>query len=191
MTKDIQSYAIEDISWWHPNVECEHVVSCAVALMMEHGESACCFAVECRGWKNEGLDMPDVVRFKVTWRQETVERVRRTLTMFHRHHLIEHGAIAIACIAIAKIFDLRPLEVMQIGDGADYWLKNKQEMLEVSGTERAGELERRHREKTEQLLEGLTRHRGYVFVCCFASRRAIFSIHRPGGDKNGKDQKLS
>jgi len=124
-------------------------------------------------------------------RQETVERVRRTLTMFHRHHLIEHGAIAIACIAIAKIFDLRPLEVMQIGDGADYWLKNKQEMLEVSGTERAGELERRHREKTEQLLEGLTRHRGYVFVCCFASRRAIFSIHRPGGDKNGKDQKLS
>jgi hypothetical protein len=96
-----------------------------------------------------------------------------------------------ACIVIAKIFDLRPLEVMQIGDGADYWLKNKQEMLEISGTERADELERRHREKTEQLLESLTQRYGYVFVCCFVSCRAIFSIHRPRENKNGKNQKLS
>ncbi len=63
-------------------------------------------------------------------------------------------------------------------------------MLEVSGTERADELERRHREKTEQLLESLTRRCGYVFVCCFASRHAIFSIHRPRGDKNGRNKKL-
>jgi len=66
MTRDIQSYAIEDISRWHPNVECEHVISCAVALMMEYDEGACCFTLECRGWKDEGLDIPDVVRFEIT-----------------------------------------------------------------------------------------------------------------------------
>ena len=51
----------------------------------------------------------------------------------------------------------------------------------------ADELERRHREKTEQLLESLTQHYGYVFVCCFVSCRAIFSIHRPRGDRNERD----
>jgi len=173
----ILTFNVEDIEQFHPNLNLEHVVYCLVALIAEKGIDNCSFTVECRGLKLEYADEEEKVRLCLKWRKETAKRAARTLQTYHRHHVIEQAAVAITCILFPKFIPLCPLRVAQIGEGGDYWLGDQEYIVEISGTEQSGELERRHRQKVEQLLSGAHKFDGYVVVCCFTTRRSIFSFH--------------
>jgi hypothetical protein len=70
------------------------------------------------------------------------------------------------------------MEVSEMGTRADYWINNKQYLIEISGTETEGELFRRHRDKVKQLLDNPDGKDGYVVVVCFSSEHILFSFHR-------------
>ncbi len=55
------------------------------------------------------------------------------------------------------------------GDRADYRSLDLPSVLEISGTETASELARRHREKVAQALENPFGLDAYVVVCAFSS----------------------
>lgn len=63
------------------------------------------------------------------------------------------------------------------GDKADYFLENREYLLEISGTENAEQLAPRHRAKVHQVQANPFGKDGYVFVCCFSNQRAKFSFH--------------
>jgi hypothetical protein len=84
-------------------------------------------------------------------------------------------------VLFPKIIPLCPLRVAQIGEGGDYWLCGHDYLVEISGTE-TGELEQRHRQKVEQLLDNPYGRDGFVVVCCFTTQRIIFSFHHQEAD---------
>jgi hypothetical protein len=88
-------------------------------------------------------------------------------------------ACAVACVVAHVYGQLRIRAVTEDGDRFDDWVSDGQRQfgLEVSGTV-AGDLERRHRIKVEQLLDNPFGVDGYVVVVAFAARRVIFSFHQ-------------
>jgi predicted DNA-binding protein (UPF0251 family) len=107
------------------------------------------------------------------------ERLRRTV---QRHVLVEMAAIAVAVLLCSTLVDLGQLEVMRLGDRADYHLLEVPAVLEVSGTEMLAELPSRHREKIAQALANPHGLDAYVVVCAFAPSggRVRFSYHPQG-----------
>ncbi len=87
------------------------------------------------------------------------------------------GRAGVACVVLWHFAGIRLHAVAAEGDRFDYWcLDETQEFgLEVSGTT-ADNLEARHREKVQQLLDNPYGADGYVIVVGFATRRVIFSF---------------
>jgi len=178
MNNKILACAIEEIAQLHPNLFCEDVIVSAVAIMKNTGKSPCCFTIECRNIELELADETGKIQLSISWQKETEEAAERMLQSHHRHRLVEDVAVGIAYLLAGRVLSLSPIIAGQIGNGSDYWVKNRNYMLEVSGTENPSELERRHKQKIKQLLSSRARPDGYVIVCCFTSRRIIFSFHQ-------------
>ena len=100
-----------------------------------------------------------------------------------RTPIVERAAVALTALLLPKLLPGGDMHVTRIGERADYWLPGLRCALEVSGTEHARELSRRHREKVGQLLSNPLRWPGYVVICCFGrSRRLIrWSYHQHEG----------
>lgn len=85
--------------------------------------------------------------------------------------LTELATIGLACILVKWALDLQITEVTRRGDRADYWIGNRELMLEVSGRE-SGDLEKLFQEKQEQLLSNPFHKDGYVCVAIYGSLRS-------------------
>ena len=177
MNDKILTCNIEDIARFHPYLDVNHVIHCLVALMATPRKYSCTFIVECRGIQSKWAGERGKISLCLKWREETAERTTRTLQTYHRHHVVEQAAVALTCVLFPQIVPLCPLRVAQIGEGGDYWLHGHDYLVEISGTEQTGELERRHRQKVGQLLAGSHDRDGFVVVCCFTTQRIIFSFH--------------
>jgi hypothetical protein len=94
----------------------------------------------------------------------------------------EWAACGIACAVLWHYTGQRVLYSAGEGQGFDYWVGDeKQEQgMEISGTalEEASEMQRRHREKRDQLFSSLSVG-GYVVIVGLARREIIFSYHAP------------
>jgi len=184
MPDKILTYNIEEIEQWHPNLFCDQIIVAAVAVMSERTSSPCRFTVECRNIETGMADECGKIQLAISWSAETEEKAKQLRNSYQRHRIVEDAAIAMALSLFQQVVNRLPIYVAHRGEGADYWLGKYELMLEISGTEREDELERRHRQKITQLLESPNRPDGYVAVTCFANFKVIFSFHKQEGIDN-------
>jgi hypothetical protein len=89
---------------------------------------------------------------------------------------------------IAHLLEDGKMQVTREGERADYWLPNQQYALEISGTTQSRLLNRRHKEKTEQMLSNPLRWDGFVITCCFGKRKRLirWSFHQQEERNDGR-----
>ena len=121
----------------------------------------------------------NLFRLEVSWSEETERNAERLQATIQRKPLVEMAAAALAFILTPKVVNLGQLDVTDYGDRADYRSLAPPSVLEISGTETASELTRRHREKVAQALDNPFRLDAYVVVCAFSSFGNLirFSYH--------------
>lgn len=93
--------------------------------------------------------------------------------------LVELASVALALILSRRVVPLGRLLVTDRGGRADYRARTRNAVLEVSGTEVAAELGRRHREKVAQARDNPFGWEAYVVVCAFSAdgHRIRFTRH--------------
>lgn len=94
----------------------------------------------------------------------------------------ELAACGIACAVLWHYTGLRVWDSGKKGQGFDYWIgdERQEQGMEISGTilEVSGEMQKRHREKREQLFASY-KVGGYVVIVGLARREIILSYHAP------------
>jgi hypothetical protein len=93
--------------------------------------------------------------------------------------LVELASVALALILGKRVVPLGRLDVTDYRARADYRARKRKAVLEISGTEVAAELGRRHREKIAQARDNPFGWDAYVVICAFSSagHRIRFSKH--------------
>jgi hypothetical protein len=95
--------------------------------------------------------------------------------------LTEFAALGLAGIVVRHQAKLEITEVTRRGERADYWLGDRELMIEVSGQQQ-GNLESLFEEKSAQLLSNPFCRRGYVFVVNFGQAESrLWFCGEPGG----------
>jgi hypothetical protein len=85
--------------------------------------------------------------------------------------ITEHATLGLACILISKAVGLEITEVTRRREKADYWLGDRELLLEVSG-QQVGNLEDLCSEKADQLRRNPFKKAGYVCVANFYKKSA-------------------
>jgi hypothetical protein len=134
-----------------------------VAVAGQHSSSPARFDVECRNVVSRWLGRAAECRLEVSWQDATAEKAARLRATMQAGPLVELATVALALILGNRVVPLGPLFVTDYGDRADYRARRRKAVLEISGTEVPGELERRHREKVVQAMDNpfawdVTRH---------------------------------
>jgi len=80
--------------------------------------------------------------------------------------LTEYATLGLACVLIDEFAKLKITEVTRRGERADYWLGNKEYLLEVSG-QQSGNLESLRDTKRDQLLKNPFGRSGFVCVAVY------------------------
>jgi len=80
--------------------------------------------------------------------------------------ITEFASLGLACILLTQLAGLEITEVTHRGERADYWLGNREFLLEVSGQQK-GSLDTLCVEKAEQLLDNPFGKAGYVCVASY------------------------
>ena len=171
--------AIEKVPDWHSHMFLDlHVVAC-VAVMRFYALSPVVFEVSCENIVSDWLREENRFMLEVSWSAETERNAERLRATIQRKPLVEMAASALAFILTPNIVNLGQLDVTDYGDRADYRSLDPPSVLEISGTETASELTRRHREKVEQALDNPFGLDAYVVVCAFSSFGNLirFSYH--------------
>jgi hypothetical protein len=179
------SYFIEEIKDSHPEMELEHLILSAVAVMTAYSpHSYCDFQLECQDLPADWVrgNVPSTIR--IHWHSETAIRAKRISKIHQRKNLVEFAAIAIAFILFPQVVDLSGFEPTDIGERADYWIANRKYLVEISGTETLDKVRQRRWEKIAQLLSNPSKQDGYVVVCGFATQEILLSFHQQE-EKNG------
>lgn len=170
---------IEEIQGWHDNLFVEPHVVAFVAVAGQYSSSPAQFHVECDNVASRWLGKAGECRLEVSWRDDTAEKAARLRATIQAAPLVELATIALALVLGHRVVSLGRLDVTARGERADYRARKRRAVLEISGTEVAAELGRRHREKVAQALENPFGWAAYVVVCAFSSagHRIRFSSH--------------
>jgi hypothetical protein len=172
-------WAIEDILAAHPGLYLEHCAVMAVALMSRLSQSPYEFRVACEGFRPPDLEGDTSFLLQVSWGWRTALEAEWVWRTEQPKTIVEHAAVALAALLFAHLIPGGRLRVTEEGEHADYWLPRLRCALEISGTQQERELQRRHREKTVQMLANPRHWDGYVLVCCFRTTQGIirWSFH--------------
>ena len=172
--------AIEKVSDWHPRLFLEtHIVAC-VEMMRSYSVSPAVFEVACENIVSDWLGEKTQFNLEVSWTEATARKAERLRATIQTKPIVEMAASALAFILTPNIVNIGQLDVTNYGDRADYRSLDMPSVLEVSGTETASELRRRHREKVGQALENPYGLDAYVVICAFSKSGHLirFSYHR-------------
>jgi hypothetical protein len=90
--------------------------------------------------------------------------------------LTEYATLGLSCILLEKRAKLEVTEVTLRGERADYWLGEKEMLLESSG-QQTGNLAQLQTEKAQQLRDNPFEKHGYVCVVNYQSCRAQLWFH--------------
>jgi len=103
----------------------------------------------------------------------------QTIKTYQEPVITEFATLGLACILVAKRAGLEITEVTRRGEKADYWLGDKQLLLEVSG-QQAGDIDGLCSEKASQLLANPFDKPGYVCVATYDNRVARLWFYDQG-----------
>ena len=156
-----------------------HIVAC-VEMMRSYSASPAVFEVTCENIVSDWLGEDTQFNLEVSWTAETERKAERLRATIQTKPIVEMAASALAFILTPNIVNLGQLDGTNYGDRADYRSLDMQSVLEISGTETASELVRRHREKVVQALENPFGLDAYVIICAFSKFGHLirFSYHR-------------
>jgi hypothetical protein len=171
--------AIEEVPGWHANLFVEPHVVAFVAVAGQYSPSPARFEVECRKVVSRWLGKAGECRLEVSWQDATAEKAARLRATMQAGPLVELATVALALILGHRVVPLGRLFVTDHGERADYRARKRKAVLEVSGTEVAAELERRHREKVAQARDNPFGWDAYVVVCAISAggHRIRFTRH--------------
>lgn len=166
-------YALETIGREHPVAVAMFVPFAIARLHRDRTDTEAWVRVRMR---NIGGQAEEERRLRLFWSAESV--AKQPLAV-QEHIITEWGALAMACVVLAKYTPLRLRAVALQGDRFDYWVTDGQRDygLEVSGTWEE-DIEGRHRDKVRQLLDNPYRIDGYAVTTRFTVPDVLFSFHR-------------
>lgn len=142
--------AIEEVAEWHANLYLEPHVAAFVAVAGQYSPSPAHFDVECSNVASRWLGKSAGCHLEVSWRDDTAEKAARLRATMQVSPLVELASVALALVLASRVVPLGQMLVTDHGERADYRARKRKAVLEISGTETAGKLGRRHREKVEQ-----------------------------------------
>ena len=141
---------IEEVADWHAHLYVEPHVVAFVAVVGEYSSAPARFDVQCSNIVSRWLGTSAECLLEVSWRGDYAEKAGRLRATMQAAPLVELASVALALILASRVVPLGRLLVTDRGDRADYRARKRKVVLEVSGTENAAELERRHREKVRR-----------------------------------------
>ncbi len=138
-------------------------------MLSEYSESPASFELYCENVP-ELEEFGGEMRLELSWARSMEAKAERLRATMQRSPLVELAATAVALVVARQVLDLGRLEVTAYRDRADFRSPRRRALLEISGTEVAGELLRRHREKVAQATRNPFGWDAYVVVCLFSAR---------------------
>lgn len=94
------------------------------------------------------------------------DEFEKRLRSYQAAVLTEHATLGLACVLVAEFPKLQITEVTRRGERADYWLGDREYLLEVSG-QQSGNLDTLRDSKRDQLLENPFKLPGFVCVAVY------------------------
>lgn len=119
---------------------------------------------------------PTSSKLKLSW-VGLKDDFNRCVKTYQSPVITEMATLGLSCILLRNRAKMEITEVTLRGERADYWLGEKELLLEVSG-QQSGSLKTLHNEKATQLRDNPFGKDGYVCVANFDERRAILHFHR-------------
>jgi hypothetical protein len=180
MPTPVLQCGIEAIQDWHPRLFLEpHIVAC-VAVLSQYSDSPAIMNVTCDDIESDRLSGETELQLELSWSSETQEKANRLRATVQSNSLLEMASCALGFLLVHQILQAGQLDVTQYGNRADYRFLDASYVLEISGTERDSEFERRHRDKASQALANPLGWDAFVIVCAFSQEghRIRFSFHR-------------
>ena len=115
----------------------------------------------------------------VSW-QGIDDDYRRCVNTYQDPVLTELATLGLSCMLIQHRAGGEITEVCRRGDKVDYWIGEKEYLLEVSG-QKSGNLDILRDNKASQLLSNPFETSGYVCVANYANRTAYLWYYEYGG----------
>lgn len=175
MKKTIKDVQVDRLHESHPRIRAEDWISPLIRRLLrsqKYADGSCLFQDShkpARGQATEGKMNLKWVGMKADF--------GKCLKTYQEPRVTEYASLGLACILTKERADMEITDVTRIGDRADYWLGDREMLLEVSGQQQ-GNLDALHKEKVTQLRENPFEKDGYVCVANYDDRKAIFWHHR-------------
>jgi hypothetical protein len=96
----------------------------------------------------------------------------RRINTYQEHTLTEHAALGLACMLVHHRLGMQLTEVTYRGEKVDYWLGDKEFVIEVGGRQECDLDQFCEQKATEQLRTNPFERDGYVCVAEFSTARA-------------------
>jgi hypothetical protein len=96
---------------------------------------------------------------------------RKCLNTYQVPVITEYATLGLACILLTRNTSQEITEVTRRGEKADYWIGDREAMMEISG-QQDGDITELCERKSGQLLENPYGQNGYVCVAIFDNRQA-------------------
>jgi hypothetical protein len=182
--------AIEQVADWHAHLFVEPHIVAFVAVANRYTSSPARFDVACENVASRWLGKSAEFRLEVSWHNDTAEKAERMRATMQSGPLVELASVALALVLGKRVVPLGRLDVTDHGARADYRVRKRKVVLEISGTEVPAELGRRHRAKVAQARDNPFGWDAYVVVCAFSSagHRIRFSQHPNEEGEHGEGE---
>lgn len=136
-------------------------------LSGEYADGSATISDSCR----RGSDPPYDDSLELFW-SGLGDDFRRYINTYQDPQTTEHAALGLACILVHQRLGQEVTEVTRRGEKVDYWLGDRELLLEVSGEQHCNVGELCERKASQQLLQNPFLKSGYVCAVDFGTRNA-------------------
>jgi hypothetical protein len=95
------------------------------------------------------------------------------INTYQAANITEFATLGLACLLTTDLLSLEITEVTRRGERADYWIGDREYVLEVSG-QQDGNLETLHKSKVDQLRQNPFGKDGFVCVANYGQKQVKF-----------------
>lgn len=174
----ILSFRLNDLASLHPRLRAADWRSPLVLRLLQedqYADGSADFSVDYR-WHDRLRSSP----VTLLW-EGLAEDFAQCIASYQAPVLTEFATLGLACV-LTKLLPLVEItEVTRRGEKADYWIGEKEYLLEVSG-QQAGNLDNLRDAKAKQLLDNPFGKPGFVCVAVYNQRRSYLWFYEVADD---------